>query len=31
MVKNPKWQEADQLTFYKRGLGVELGASEKLL
>ena len=24
MVKNPNWQEADQLTIYKRGRGVEL-------
>ena len=31
MVKNPKWQEADQLTIYKRVQGVELGASEKQL
>ena len=31
MVKNPNWQEADQLAFYKRGRGVELGATEKQL
>ena len=31
MVKNPNWQEADQLAIYKRGRGVELGASEKQL
>ena len=24
MVKNPNWQEADQLAVYKRGRGVEL-------
>ena len=24
MVKNPNWQEADQLAIYKRGRGVEL-------
>ena len=30
MVKNPKWQEADQLAIYKHGQGVELGAAEKL-
>ena len=24
MVKNPNWQEADQLALYKRGRGVEL-------
>ena len=29
MVKNPNWQEADQLAIYKRGRGVELGATEK--
>ena len=28
MVKNPNWQEADQLAIYKRGGGVELGAAE---
>ena len=27
MVKNPNWQEADQLAIYKRGQGVELGAT----
>ena len=26
-VKNPNWQEADQLTLYKCGGGVELGSS----
>ena len=31
MVKNPNWQEADQLAIYKRGQGVELGATEKHL
>ena len=31
MVKNPSWQEADQLAIYKRGRGVELGATEKQL
>lgn len=25
MVKNPKWQEADQLAIYKYGRGVNLG------
>ena len=25
MVKNPNWQEADQLTIYKHDRGVELG------
>ena len=29
MVKNPNWKEADQLAIYKRGRGVELGATEK--
>ncbi len=28
MVKNPNWQEADQLAIYKRSQGVELGAAE---
>ena len=27
MVKNPNWQEADQLAIYKRGRGVGLGAA----
>ena len=27
-VKNPNWQEADQLTIYKRSQEVELGATE---
>ena len=31
MVENPNWQEADQLAIYKRGRGVELGATEKQL
>ena len=31
MVKNPNWQEADQLAIYKRGRGVELVATEKQL
>ena len=31
MVKSPNWQEADQLAIYKRGRGVELGATEKQL
>ena len=31
MVKNPNWQEADQLAIYKRGRGVELGATVKQL
>ena len=31
MVKNPSWQKADQLAIYKRGRGVELGATEKQL
>ena len=29
MVKNPNWQEADQLAIYKRGRGVELGSTKK--
>ena len=31
MVKNPNWQEADQLASYKRGRGVELGSTKKQL
>ena len=31
LVKNPNWQEADQLAIYKRSRGVELGATEKQL
>ena len=31
MVENPNWQEADQLAIYKRGRGVELGATKKQL
>ena len=27
MIKNPKWQEADQLAMYKHNQGVEPGAS----
>ena len=30
-LKNPNWQEADQLAIYKCGRGVELGATEKQL
>ena len=31
MVKNPNWQEADQLAICKQSRGVELGATEKQL
>ena len=31
MVKNPNWQEADQLAIYKRVRGIELGTTEKQL
>ena len=31
MVKNPNWQEADQLAIYKHGRGVELGSTKKQL
>ena len=31
MVKNPNWQETDQLAIYKRGRGVELGSIKKQL
>ena len=31
MVKNPSWQEANQLVIYKRGRGVEPGDTEKQL
>ena len=31
MVKNPNWQEADQLAIYKRSRGVELGSTKKQL
>ena len=31
MVRNPNWQEADQLAIYKRGRGVELGSTKKQL
>ena len=31
MVKNPNWQEADQLAIYKHDRGVELRATEKQL
>ena len=30
-LKNPNWQEADQLAFYKHDRGVELGSTEKQL
>ena len=30
-VKNPNWQEPDQLAIYKYGRGVELRATEKQL
>ena len=31
MVKNPNWQEADQLTIFKRRRGAELGSTKKQL
>ena len=31
MAKNPNWLEADQLAIFKRGRGVELGATGKQL
>ena len=31
LVKTFNWQEADQLAFYKRGRGVELGSTKKQL
>lgn len=31
LVKNPDWQEADQLAIFNRGRGVELGTTEKQL
>jgi len=31
MVKNPNWQEADQLAIYKHDQGVELGSTKKQL
>ena len=31
MVKNPNWQEADQLAIYKRERGDELGSTKKQL
>ena len=31
MVKNPNWQQADQLAIYKCGQGVEPGATAKQL
>ena len=31
MVKNPHWQEADQLVIYKCARGVELGITDKQL
>ena len=30
-LKNPTWQEADQLAIYKHDRGAELGSTEKLL
>ena len=30
-IKNPQWQEADQLAIYKRGRGFKLGTTEKQL
>ena len=30
-LKNPKWQEADQLAIYNHDRGVQLGSSEKQL
>ena len=30
-LKNPNWQEADQLAIYKHDRGVELGSTEKQL
>ena len=30
-LKNPKWQEADQLAIYNHDRGVQLGSSEKHL
>ena len=29
VVKNPNWQEADQLAIYKHSRGVELGATDQ--
>ena len=31
LIKNPNWQEADQLAIYKRGRGVELGSTNRQL
>jgi len=31
MVKNPNWQEANQLAIYKHDRGVEVGSTNKLL
>ena len=31
MVRNPDWQEADQLVIYKRGRGAELLSTKKQL
>ena len=28
MIKNPNWQEADQLAIYKHDRGFELGTTE---
>ena len=30
-LKNPNWQDADQLAIYKHDRGVELGSTEKQL
>ena len=30
-IRNPKWQEADQLAIYKHDCGVEPGSTEKQL
>jgi len=30
-LKNPNWQEADQLAIYKHDRGVELGSTKKQL
>ena len=31
VVKNPNWQEADQLPVYKHNQGVEIGSTKKQL
>lgn len=28
LIKNPDWQKADHVVIYKRGQGIELGATE---